>query len=1227
VTVEELPPTPEGKIFRPAPAPPKGAAVEPVSPEAQKARFTLSPGFEIELVASEDSEAGIGKFVAVDWDQQGRLWTMTALEYPVDANESPDQARELYSSKAKDKVLVFDRDSTSPTGYSRKPRVFADGLAIPLGILPYRNGAYVQHGTEIVFLTDSDGDGRADNRETILGGFGVQDSHLFPHQFTRGPGDWIWFAQGAFNYGKVRTRRGQEIQFDQTRMARFRYDGSEFDITSQGPCNIWGLFITKEGVTWIQEANDFGYPAMVFHEHANYPGCSQAQWKSYAPEFPPTAPHFAVGGTGLSGLAISDVGYWPEGYANRIFVANPITRKIQAIGIDGAGPRPPISLLGDFVLSSDEMFRPVALRLGPDGCLYIVDWYNKIISHNEVARNHPERDKKRGRIWRVKHRGTPALEVPNFERLPAEQLVSLLGAPNTTQSHLAWQAIGDRKLNSLAPQLGAIVRDNAQPAGRRIAALWAMEALGAERLDALRSLVKASHPDLRRESLRAMAEVKAPIQHLAPHLATALTDSDASVRAEAGRSAGRLLLRDTTERDGLDEPHPSIAILVALARPSLEGPTAKSTQHGRVIKVGEAYEREFERYLARLFLEQRPNHVAAFLDSPAGSVMPVENRIVAALSLEGARSALMVGSLLKGLKRRPNPEEVLGLARHSAEPGVARALKELLQDPQQGAGIAETLLNVRTQFDPARIRPAVTQAAQELWALPERRALALGLISGFKLSDFEGVLDETLSTSQPIPSQTEVLAVLRAMRDLGVHRIGGLLKQFRSPDRAIADEAVLALASSRNPEAGEKLCGILWRDLSAVQRRGALAGLSSSKHGAQAIIRGASDSTIGKDELDPILLEKLQAVLGQDPGLLDIMNRMDGYFRTALRLDGTEDAWVADTFTLTGAFTVEAWVKLDSGIGNQDGILGSPGELDMNFFDSAFRVWVGGATHDAIISPRKIQPDVWTHVAAVRDASGRFKLYGNGELEPAESEVVTKPFTDLRIGWTGTKGGTKGWLTEFRAWNVERKAEEIRANFDRSFEGEALPAALVAYRSGAGSWKGAQAGAKPLKTADFPPLMTAAEARESEARFNRYRALAAREGDAKAGRKIFESTCMSCHAVQGQGGQIGPVLNGAGASGMESLLRNILTPGAAMEPGYRLYRVELADGDLVDGLRVSEDQEAVVLRRANTSDLRIPQSQVRRAAFTKMSMMPDGLLDALPPEDVPHLFAYLLTLR
>jgi putative heme-binding domain-containing protein len=115
--------------------------------------------------------------------------------------------------------------------------------------------------------------------------------------------------------------------------------------------------------------------------------------------------------------------------------------------------------------------------------------------------------------------------------------------------------------------------------------------------------------------------------------------------------------------------------------------------------------------------------------------------------------------------------------------------------------------------------------------------------------------------------------------------------------------------------------------------------------------------------------------------------------------------------------------------------------------------------------------------------------------------------------------------------------------------------------------------------------------------------------------------------VGGQGGQIGPVLNGAGAMGIEGLLRAVLTPNAAMEAGYRAFRVELKDGDLLEGLLVAQDKDAIVLRRQNSEDLRVSQQEIKRSGYTRVSLMPEGLLDAFQPEDVTDLFAYLQTLK
>jgi putative membrane-bound dehydrogenase-like protein len=1209
-----------------APEPAKSTNSQPLTPEQERSAFTLPPGFEIELVAAESD--GIGKFVTVDWDIHGRMWSMTALEYPVDANETPEIAKALYSSIAKDKVLVWDVTPDVRRGQINKPRIFAEGLAIPLGILPYKNGVYVQHGSDIVFLSDTNGDGKADKRDVILSGFGVQDSHLFPHQFTRAPGNWIWMAQGAFNYGKVKTTKGAEQQFDQTRMARFRYDGSDFDITSQGPCNIWGLVINAEGEAFIQEANDYGYPVMPFHAYANYPGCSDAQWKSYAPEFPGTAPHFKMGGTGLSGLALSDArGAWPEPYADVMYIANPITRKIQAIKMHRDGPRWRLEKLPDFIQSSDEMFRPVALKTGPDGCLYIVDWYNKIISHNEVPRNHPERDKKRGRIWRVKHRDQKPFPVPDFAKLSGDELITKLGGESLAQTHLAWQAITDRQLTNLAPRLKMLIAGKTQTAEKRIASLWALEGLRQVDAATLTPLLASTNRNIRREAVRVFDETLFIFPYATGgswkpiyDLARLAGDPEPEVRAEVIRVVGGSLARvGHNEWKGNDNI--AVDLLLKMAKPSLPEPTAKSTHSGKIIKIGEAYDREFERYLIRFFLEKHAQAVAAFLDSREAPKLPLENRMVATLALEPKQSAPRVARLLGELKRAPTEEELLRLAQFPHEAGVAEVLKPLLGRPET----LEALLKVRTKFDAANITPGLAEAAETLWRQEATRPLALRVTSAFRLANMERLLNEALMDRDLPPRET--VDALRAVRELGANELEGITAHVRSTNAEIASEAVLGLASSRNAAAPQLVLGKYWTDLTDAQRRITLTTLAGSKHGGTALIEATQRGTVEKEDLDTPLLDKLHAVIPENPELLKLIQQMSLVARPALRLNGKEDAWLDTKITLDGPFTVETWVKLDPGISNSDGILGAPAALDINFHDAKFRVWAGAELHDAIIAKKPIVPDTWTHAAVTRDDKGKFRIYVNGELDTDESKIAPQKFENCRIGWTATPGGTAGWLTEYRVWNRARTPDEIRRDFDRSFEGEPRPAGLVGYLTGTNGWGVTRAPAKVEKTADYPPLLNPAEAREIAQKFDSFRALAEKPGDIANGKALFTSACMTCHNVGGQGGQIGPVLSGAGAMGTEAVLRAVLTPNAAMEAGYRVFRVELKGGDVLDGFLVSQDNEAIVLRRQNTEDLRVPRNTVKRASFTRMSMMPEGLLEGLKPEDVSNLFAYLRTLK
>ncbi len=1267
ITIEELPPTAGAptweKVGRPGEKKPalkkdtNASNSGPRTPEEERAALKVPEGYEVELVASESD--GVGKFVPLAFDQKGRLWTTTAFEYPVDGNENPPAADALYASKAKDKVLVFD---TPFAKGPQTPRVFAEGLAIPLGVLPYKDGCYVQHGHDIAFLQDTDGDGKADKRTVVLTGFGVQDSHLFPHQFMRAPGGWIWMAQGAFNYGKV-SQPGHEKeaqQFDQTRMAKFRPDGSDFTITSNGPCNIWGLVLNGEGEAFIQEANDFGYPVMPFHEYANYPGCSDRQWKSYAPEFPGT-PGIPMGGTGLSGLALTDAkGPFTEPWRDVMLVANPITNRINAIKMHHDGPRWRMEKLPDFIESSDPWFRPVAITIGPDGCLYIVDWYNKIISHNEVPRNHPDRDKTRGRIWRVKAKAMPAFAVPNFTKATGEELLAKLGGDSLAQSHLAWQAIIDRDMKELVPKLRVIVSDAKTAAARRIAALWALEGLRSLSDDLIQPSLTHENRNVRREVIRSYEEAASSFTAaifpsvVAANILTmaANPDEDPEVRAQIvkifGSSLGGAPLPPPPAgKHGSPEwefdDNRIIKPLLLATRPPLSEPLAPSTKNGKPIKVREAYDREFERYLVRMFLEKHPEAVAKFLDSDGAKKLPIEARLLASLALEPKASAARVAALLPQLQRAPGQEEVLRLAQFPGEPGVGDTLKAVLNNPATRTAALESLLAVRTKFDAAKLSPFLADAAATMLASKDAASIELGvkLASDYKLASAEPALlaavekgtSEIHDWIKGEPSHRtyfvlspSAMQALKALRDMQSDK-ADLFERLAilGQQAEVRDEALAALAASRAADAPTRVLA-LYPKLNPAQRHTALDRLTTSKPGATAVVAALTSGAIAKTDLDAATLDRLQAVLGTgDPALNALVDSLGSLFRPVLMLDGSEEAWLETGLSFDGPMTVETWVRLAPKIGNADGILGVPGVVDLNFFDSKFRVYAGTKIADAITSKKPIIADLWTHIAAVRDAEGRWKLYTNGELDNADSKPAPGRLENVRIGWTGATGGMQGALAEYRLWDRARTADEIRRDFDRSL-GSEKPAGLIFQSSNSATWGKHHAGAKVVKSSELPPVMNPDEAAALDAKFAKFRALISKSGDLTRG-KQYAAACMACHLFGTTGGNIGPNLSAVGAMGSESILRNILTPNAAMENGYRIFRVELKSGDLMDALFVSEDKDAVVIRLPGAEDRRIPRSEIRNTSYQRRSLMPEGLLDGLTPEQASDLFAYLLSLK
>lgn len=1168
----------------------------PLKPEQQLQSFEVPEGFEVELVASE--ETGLPKPIAISFDDAGRLWSMTATEYPVDGNDSPAQAEALWKRGGKDTVVVID-DPLSQGPH--QARVFADGLAMPMGILPWKDGVILGHGPEILSLRDTDGDGRADKQESLVSGFGINDSHLLPHQFTLLPGGHIAMAQGAFNRSQVVAGDQQPVSFDYCKLGQFSPDGSSFDVIAHGLNNIWGFVLNREGEMFIQEANDLGFSVAPFQIGENFPGIGGQKANPYAPFAPPTC-DFRVGGTGLSGLALCEdlSGGFPEPWHDVMLLANPITHSINAVGVepqeDGTFR---MTRKGDFLTSRDDWFRPIAILFGPDGCLYIVDWYNKIISHNEIPRTHPDRDKTRGRVWRVRHKSQSRRTAPDLTASTNAQLLQSLQSDSTWEMRAARRQILFRQAVDLAPQLQALTLNEEARADARIHASWALSELGTTTPEVARALLASDNRNLRAEGARVTSDTGA--------LATLSSDADPYVRGAAIRRLA-VLMADDQE---------AILALLQFAAPVPAGLTTRQN-----------YLREYERYMIRAALERAPQRLAQVLQSNAADRLAVENRLYACLALPTDKALPPFLKLWPEIQRQVTDEELLLLlsAADSAEYGPVVA--ELLSAADGAPALLQAILRQRDRLQQLELSGLLTPALIRLAASDEHRTLVVDITSAFRIATMAKPL-ASMAANKDLELSLRVSAInaLERIEASDAAIIRAVVPDAEAP-LPLRRAAIKALASRDRGEDAKLLLPAL-ASFTAAEREPVLEDLGASSGGAKLILAGVAAKSLDPAELKPTVLERMRVLLPEDAAMDALWDSASSQFARALQLGGGAKDHGKTEITLDGAFTVETWVRLDEGIDNADSILGRPGGADFNFYGRVFRVYGGPGVGDIVEASRPMTPGAWTHLAVTRSSKGEFILYLNGEEDAKGSKVVDAAFERLSIGRsTPDSAGTQGQFLEYRVWDKVRSADEIRSAFSRRFQGDSeTPDGLTHYFPQGADPQALSGKAKIVPIAEAPALRDEASAREEEAQLAKYKRIVSGGGDPQRGKPLFQALCLTCHQVNGEGAGAAPALDGSGHRDLDALLRAILYPSTAVEPGYRTYRVETRDGKLFEGYMVKHDDTGAVLRYMGGQDQVIPQQEIQRARYLNRSFMLPGLLDNLADQQVADLIAFIGTLK
>jgi len=367
-------------------------------PEIERKSFQVAEGYEVSLFASEKD--GIVKPLQIRWDPQGRLWVACGQSYP-----------QLKPGETADDTIVILEDQDRD-GRADKSTVFAHGLNMPMGLELGRGGAYVGAGEEIIHLKEVDG--RAGERTVLFKGFYAADSHQNINSFVWGPGGEMMFCQGLHVFSHVETPWGVE-KLDKAGVWRLREKRGRLDPylgDDMGPQNPYGVVFDDYGQPIMVAGNGQGVyymvPAMIRTRH----------FQQYAQIWTKT--------NKLAGADILETAALPDNVQGVMVAGGFLNNAVYWFQIleDGSGFR--VKDLPALIVSNSPVFRAVDVRVGPDGAIYIADWYNPIIGHYQASFRHPDRDKGHGRIWRVTAKGKSAVTPPKLSGMTTPELLEQL---------------------------------------------------------------------------------------------------------------------------------------------------------------------------------------------------------------------------------------------------------------------------------------------------------------------------------------------------------------------------------------------------------------------------------------------------------------------------------------------------------------------------------------------------------------------------------------------------------------------------------------------------------------------------------------------------------------------------------------------------------------------------------------------------------------------------------
>jgi putative membrane-bound dehydrogenase-like protein len=519
----------------------------PMSPEQSLKAIHVPKGLKVELVAAEPL---ISSPVAIDFGPDGKLWVAEMFDYPYGIKGD-------YKPAGRVRLL----ESTHGDGKFDKSTVFLDHVHFPNGITAWKKGVLVCAAPDIIYAEDTDGDGKADIRKVVFTGFDSRNWQARMNSLSYGLDNWIHGANGLLG-GIVHCpdRPGLEVNLG-IRDFRMDPDRHLFELESGGGTqqgrtrDDWGNYFSNQNSELLlntplqdryvsrnpfvappepvvmvpKEDPDHLYPASRTLRRFNHPESANRVTSACSP------------------VIYRDDLLGPEYYGNA-FMCEPVhdlvTRRVlKPLGATFAGYRAPSELNSEFYASADNWSRPVDIKNGPDGALWVVDMYRMIIEHpkwitaDRLARIDPRAGDNMGRIYRIVPEDKPARPWPNLAKMSPSELVAALDSPGGWQRDMVQFMLVERGDKSVIPALQKLAQESERPAAR-LQALCTLDGLGGLTPAILETALGDKHPGVRRNVVRLCEQFLKSAPELGKRMAELIGDEDPQVRLQVACTLG-----------------------------------------------------------------------------------------------------------------------------------------------------------------------------------------------------------------------------------------------------------------------------------------------------------------------------------------------------------------------------------------------------------------------------------------------------------------------------------------------------------------------------------------------------------------------------------------------------------------------------------------------------------------------------------------------------------------